>query len=225
MPLKFTTTKDAAQRGIKVLVYGPAGIGKTVLASTAPSPIILSAEAGLLSLKGHNIPVIEIASYKDLLEAFQWLTTSPDAKPFKTVCLDSLTEIAEQVLSSEKESARDVRQAYGELMDKVQRLVKDFRDLDGLNVYFSCKEERKTDDTGITRILPAMPGSKLGGQLPYYFDQVLHYEIVHDANGNPFRALRTAANFNCEAKDRSGALEELEEPNLGKLFNKINGGK
>ena len=37
--------------GVKCVVYGPAGGGKTRLLATAPSPIILSAEKGLLSLK------------------------------------------------------------------------------------------------------------------------------------------------------------------------------
>ena len=51
MALKFTTTNQAAQlHGVKALVYGPSGAGKTTLCATAPAPIIISAEAGLLSL-------------------------------------------------------------------------------------------------------------------------------------------------------------------------------
>ena len=39
MAIKFTTTAQATEH-VKCLVYGEAGIGKTVLTSTAPKPII-----------------------------------------------------------------------------------------------------------------------------------------------------------------------------------------
>jgi len=52
--MKLKSTKDAASSGIKALVYGLSGIGKTALAATTgdlPSTIIASAENGLLSLR------------------------------------------------------------------------------------------------------------------------------------------------------------------------------
>ena len=64
--IKITSTKDFYLRGIKCLVYGESGVGKTVLCSTAPDPIIISAESGLLSLRKKDIPVIEINSLKTL---------------------------------------------------------------------------------------------------------------------------------------------------------------
>ena len=60
MALNFTTTDRAAQlNGVKVLVYGQAGAGKTVLASTAPAPFLISAEGGELSLRNVQIPMVK----------------------------------------------------------------------------------------------------------------------------------------------------------------------
>ena len=58
MAVRLQTTRDIGIRGVKLLVYGAAGAGKTSLVRTLPSPVILSAEAGLLSLSGTDIPYI-----------------------------------------------------------------------------------------------------------------------------------------------------------------------
>lgn len=43
MALNWSTTdKEASGHGVKILVYGRAGMGKTRLCGTAPSPVILS---------------------------------------------------------------------------------------------------------------------------------------------------------------------------------------
>ena len=225
MSIKFTTTKDAARsNGVKVLVYGKAGSGKTRLCATAPKPIIISAEAGLLSLRNHDIPVIEITSIDDLDEAYKWLTTNSKAKEFETICLDSISEIGEIVLAAAKATHKDARQAYGELIDHMLRTIKQFRDLPGKNVYFSAKETKLVDSiTDTVTFQPNMPGAKLGVELPYYFDEVFNLGMGLTNTGENYHFLRTASNFQYEAKDRSGALDEKEEPNLTKIFNKIAG--
>ena len=59
MKVNIKSTKDIAlDHGIKCVVYGFSGVGKTVLCSTAPKPIVLSAESGLLSLSKVDIPYI-----------------------------------------------------------------------------------------------------------------------------------------------------------------------
>jgi len=62
MAINRTTTTEAKTQGINVLVYGRAGVGKTTLIRTAPKPIIISIERGLLPLRDvtPSIPVIEI---------------------------------------------------------------------------------------------------------------------------------------------------------------------
>jgi hypothetical protein len=225
MALKFTTTDQAAQmNGVKVLVYGGAGMGKTVLCSTAPNPIILSAEGGELSLRNLRIPMIEITTVQDLTEAHQWLCGSAEAKQFQTVCIDSLSEVAEVVLNNAKRQVKDPRQAYGELIEKMESVIRAYRDLPGMNVYMSAKMEPSKDElTGVVRYGPAMPGSKLGSKLPYFFDEVFRLGINKTPQGESYRFLQTQPDMQYEAKDRSGALAAVEPPHLAQLFNKILG--
>lgn len=223
MAIRITTAAQAATlHGVKLLVYGRAGMGKTTLCATAPNPIILSAEAGLLSLRRSNLPVIEIKTLEDLQDAYQWATESEEAKSFETICLDSLSEIAEVVLNNAKRTSKDPRQAYGELIERMGTTVRSFRDLSGKHVYMSAKQEGIKDDTvGTTTYGPSMPGSKLGGQLPYMFDEVLRLTVGRTPDGQEYRYLQTRPDFQSEAKDRSGALDAMEPPDLTAIINKI----
>ena len=224
--MKLLSTKGSQAHGLKVLCYGSSGVGKTRLcATTEASTIILSAEAGLLSLREVDIPVIQINSLSDLFEAYDYLTKSDEGMSFEWICLDSLSEIGEVVLSAGKKSAKDPRAAYGDLQEKMGDLVRAFRDLPGRNVYFSAKLDRVKDEaTGGLLFGPSMPGQKLGQTLPYFFDEVFVLRMERGADGSVTRALQTFPDVQYTAKDRSGALAPWEEPHLGKIAAKIKGG-
>ena len=141
--MQLKSTKDLHTNGVKLLVYGQAGAGKTSLIRTLPNPVVFSAEGGLLSLAQDNIPFIEVTDMATLTEAYKWVTESDDAKKFDSVALDSISEIAEVVLSSEKKKSKDPRQAYGALQEIIGDLIRAFRDIQGKNVYFSAKLEKQ----------------------------------------------------------------------------------
>lgn len=217
--MKITNTKDVAAKHIKVLVHAPAGTGKTRLcATTGGTPIILSAEAGLLSLQGQDIDVIEIKDMNDMYQAYEFL--SQDTK-YDWVCLDSVSEIAEVALDNEKRKTKDPRQAYGELQTVMMGLMRSFRDLPK-NIYFSAKQDRTKDEvTGGFVYGPSAPGTKIGPAMPYLFDIVLALHAWKDEEGNIQRAFQTQKDAQYDAKDRSGKLDMIEPPDLGALYNKI----
>ena len=231
MPLEIQTVMDAiGDNGIKILVLGPAGAGKTVLcATTGEKTIIISAEAGLLSLKKYaednpeafkKIRVVTVKNMNDFADS--------DDQLCDWLCLDSISEIAEQILSEEKESAgRDPRKAYGELQDKMAKLLRAFRDLDGYNVVMTAKQELIRDgDTDRTMYRPMLPGQKLPQAIPYMFDEVFALRVEHDEeDDSSYRILQTGKDYKYEAKDRSGVLDMFEPPNLKKVADKIHGKK
>lgn len=241
MPVKWTTTAQTnVTSGVKVLTYAGAGLGKTTLCATAPKPVILSAESGLLTLTRKNlervygvnapgitydIPVMQIESIEDFDDAYRFFTESEHRTQFETICGDSISEIAEQILNKSKKTVKDPRQAYGELIEKMEDRIRKFRDLQGFNVYFTAKSEQTKDElTGTIMRGPAMPGSKLGQKLPYFFDEVFELCVNKDAQGKPYRYLRTQPDLQAIAKDRSGALDAMEYPHLSAVFNKIRSG-
>lgn len=223
MAINLKSTNDIHANGVKVLVYGQAGAGKTSLIPTLPSPIILSAEGGLLSIAGADIPYIEIGSMETLQEAYQWLTSSKDAEQFKSIALDSISEIAEVVLNAEKKSTKDPRQAYGAMQEQMSDIIRAFRDISGKHVFFTAKCEKSQDESGRILYAPSMPGNKSGQSLPYFFDEVLALRVEKDSEGNTQRALMCESDGLWQAKDRSGKLDAWETPDLGDIIKKIGG--
>lgn len=230
MTIKIVSTASATlANGVKALVYGPSGIGKTRLLASAPQPLIISAEKGLLSLRKFNLPAIEITSLKQLEEAYT-LVAGAQGKPFTTVCLDSVSEIAEVVLAEEKSKQKDPRKAYGEMQEDMVAIMRAFRDLPAKHVVFLAKQEYTVDGaTGAKYFGPSFPGQKLAQAAPYLFDSV--FQLVNfppvTPGGPIIRALRTSPDAQNSAKDRSGNLEYWENADpasgggLTAVFNKM----
>lgn len=225
MAIKIKSTKGLHKNGIKVLVYGKGGIGKTKLMGTAPNPIILSCESGLLSLEEEEIDYLDIETVADIYEAYNFVKSRKGRK-YETVCLDSISEFAEIVLADHKKKTKDPRQAYGLMADEMFEIVRKFRDLKNRNVVFSAKRMAMDDaDTGLTQYVASIPGKQVTNFLPYQFDEVFYMTMHESDTGKKQRVLVTETSYEHDAKDRSGKLNKLELPNLTKIFRKISGKK
>lgn len=223
MAIKIQSTADLEFSGVKCVVFGGAGVGKTRLCATAPRPIIISAEEGLLSLSDVDCAFVEIKSLKDLDEAYKQLRNNPD---YDTICLDSLSEIAEVLVAELKPQFKDARQAYAALADAMIPMLKRFRDIKGKNTVFTCKKiDVKDEESGVVTTELFLPGNVLPNQVPYLVDELFYMDV--DRTGIPF--LQTKPSRKVFSKDRSGALDQKGEfaknkesvPNLTELFKKI----
>jgi hypothetical protein len=218
-------TANVTSNGVKSLIYGGSGVGKTRLLATAPSPVIFSAESGLLSLRQYHLPYAQINTMAELQEAYSWSIGSHEARQFATIGVDSISEIIEKLLTYEKGLTKDPRKAYGAIVEKGVQLCRDFRDIPGKNIVIVAKQEfAKDETTGGMMFQPSLPGQKLGPALPYYFDevfQVCNFPNQQNPQQPPITALRCKRDHQNEAKDRSGALDMWEPPDLGRIYAKI----
>jgi len=210
--MKIISTKDAHTSGVKLLMYGGSGVGKTTLIKTAPNPFIISSESGLLALAGEDIPATEVVTESELKAAYEYAIESDH----ETICLDSVSDIAESILAGLKEKFTDGRQAYGRLNDVIGKYIRLFRGIQGKHVYITAKEA-KSDMNGVVIAQPSMPGTTLTTNLPYYFDEVLRLEA--DKKGN--RIVHTRSNYSQVCKDRSNKLDDKEVPDVQAIINKI----
>ena len=223
---RIASPSDLVQmQGAKILVFGASGAGKTTLCATAPGKtLIISMEAGLLSIKDKdNVTAIEVKEASEIEEIAQLLESGK--LDYDTVCLDSVTEMSEILLASEKARSKDPRRAYGEVIEVMTRTMRRCRDLK-IHVIFVAKEDKIRDEqTGVFHHQPMMVGAKLPVQIPYFFDEVLALRTFTEENeeGKKIinRWLQTTIGDNYTAKDRSGKLETFEEPNLTHVINKL----
>lgn len=218
-----STADYGINNGCKVVVYGKAGYGKTRLCATAPRPFVISAESGVLSLRDYGLPYVAVYSIAQLREVQRWCFGSVEARQYATFCIDSASEIAEQTLMHEKSQTKNTLRAYGEMADEIMILLKQFRDWQGPNVYFTAKQETSKDNNQIMYSRPSFPGQQLPNAVPYFPDEIFQMLVGKDNTGQPMNYLRCWPDQFSEAKDRSGKLREFEPANLSYIFDRMMG--
>ena len=221
--MEFSTTQAVGTDRLNIAVYGPPGAGKTSLAATTgdlPRTLLIDAEAGALSLRGHDIARAVVHSVDDVRAAFSAIMRDPSR--FRWIVIDSITQIAEWALADAKKATKDGRQAYGIAAETVAALIRAFQLLH-CHVVFIAQQEVATDETGRRFIGPAMPGRKLAEKFPRWFDIVAALRVEQDAEGAAVRYLQTVPVEQWTAKDRSGALDARQQPNLREIARKIGG--
>jgi hypothetical protein len=126
---------------------------------------------------------------------------------------------------SERTGKPDVRGAYGLHGREMIAWLTHLQHARGRNVIFVGILDERTDDFNRRVFSPQIDGSKTGNELPGIVDQVITMAEVKDEAGAPQRALvcQTINPWGFPAKDRSGRLDLVEPPHLGRLFEKISG--
>lgn len=213
-----------AQRfGVKCLVYGGPGAGKTPVIKTAPRPVLCVAEPGMLSMRdATNIPAWEANTPERIEEFFTWVFNSAEARNFDTIGFDSISQVAEIILTQELRRNKDGRKAYGEMSRRVMDWVNGLYFLPNKHIYLIGKQA-VVDEGGVMRKKPYFPGQDLNVKIPHLFDEILHLApvvIPGVNNGRAISAFRTAEAFDIMARDRSGNLAEFEPADLNALFTK-----
>ena len=128
---------------------------------------------------------------------------------------------------SEKTGKPDNRGAYGLVGRELVRWLTHCQHCENKNVWVVGGLDLKEDDFGRRKYDPQIEGSKAGLELPGIFDQVISMVSMKADDGAPYRAFvcHNPNQWGYPAKDRSGRLNTIEEPHLGRLMEKINGPK
>lgn len=155
---------------------------------------------------------------------------------YKTVFIDSITVASRLAFQwsqgqpqalSEKTGKPDTRGAYGLLGQEMIRWITHLQHTKGKHIWFVGLLDKKMDDFNRQFWEPQMEGSKTALELPGIMDQVVTMSEMTPAEGAPYRAFVCSKmnRFGFPAGDRSGTLDEVEPPHLGRLMEKILAGK
>ena len=225
--MELTYTNAPENKPKYLLVYGFSGLGKTTLAKTLPHDevLILDSEGGLSVLSDVNIAshalkrVPEEKRFAKLQEFLKEIQKPELKAKFKYIFVDSLTELTQNIEKYLKlELKLDGFKFWGEYTNIIVDLVKFFRDLDHYTVIFTALEERIDDEAEGTYCYgPSIGGKKAKSFLMPNFDIVMRMLMAPDGS----RKLVTKPTPKTQAKDRSGVLLELEEPNLATILEKV----
>jgi hypothetical protein len=149
-----------------------------------------------------NIFVDSITALSRL--SFRWAEQQPEARSART-------------------GEKDTRGAYGLHARDLLLLLHQLQHARGKNVFFIGALEKVTDDFNRSTLQLQMEGQKVGRELPGIVDEIITMEFVDFGDGKPIRAFvcNSPNKWGYPAKDRSGKLDQIEQPHLGKLISKL----
>ena len=153
---------------------------------------------------------------------------------FETIFVDSITVAGRLCFQwcrgqpeafSEKTGKPDIRGAYGLHGREMIGWLTHLQHARARNVIFVGILDEKLDDFNRRVFNPQIDGSNTALELPGIVDQVITMAEIKAPDGTQSRAFicQTLNPSSYPAKDRSGRLDVIEEPHLGRLFEKIKG--
>lgn len=212
--------RDFAQNfGVKAVVYGGAGSGKTPVINTCPRPVLLCCEPGMLSMRGSTVPTFQAFTPELIDEFFTWFFNSNESKNFDTIAIDSASHMAEIYLQAALKSNKHGLAAYGEMATKTLKHLNILYFTQHKHAYVIAKQEI-INENGLTLRRPYFPGKQLPVEMPHKYDQILHLDIQNIPGMGQYKAFRCVGSIDVMARDRTGMLNEFEEPHFGKLVAK-----
>ena len=152
---------------------------------------------------------------------------------YQNIFVDSLTAIsrlsfrwAEQQPESvsERTGRKDLRGTYGLHGREMVLWLNQLQHARAKNVIFVGILERVVDELKHVEWQLQAEGSKTSRELPGIIDEIITYQFLDFGDGqSPLRGFvcRNPNQWGYPAKDRSGRLEPIEEPDLGKLLSKL----
>ena len=152
---------------------------------------------------------------------------------YDTIFIDSITVAGRLCFSynqnlpeaRNKSGVLDTRSVYGSQGREMMAWLTHLQHIREKNVIFVGILDEKTDDYGRVTYDLQIEGAKTGRELPGIVDELITMTTLTADDGTIFRAF-VCDNMNqwgYPAKDRSGRLDGIEEPHLGKLFDKMVG--
>lgn len=234
-------TYEPTDHRVRMLIYGGSGVGKTVFGATAPKPLFIAAEAGMLSLADKGAQYVTVKTMQDMRDVLKALKDNTmldkEGKPivYETIVIDSLTKVQDVVIENITGGRQPSMNQWGDFSDRMAEILKGFSALDK-HIIFICLESEKNaeDDDGkeYTRFQPELFG-KLAEKAQALMDFVGRYYMKTEVVGDrptAKRVLTFTYSPRWKAKDRSGKMPQFADPDFSKLMSeyvkiKIGGGE
>ena len=208
---------------VNVLLYGPAGAGKSTAAASAPGPVMF------INLEGPNalhyarktareaeteVLEVRVDWGEDPRAYFRESFVAAKERGVNTIVIDTLGKLRDGIAFNIGGESPSLPQ-WGQVGKAMTTILRELRDSD-MNTVLICHERVLDSDTG-DRIVEPLVGGKTTTEAMAEVDVIAYCGAVRDENGTRYLA-QLVESKGRRAKDRSGALGDVVELNLTDLI-------
>lgn len=231
--MKIINTGDPQIKpSLVMMVYGEGGVGKTSFGSTAPNPLLLDFENGAkyFGLRGISIDVAQIRNWGDVRDP--QLINIIKSDTYQTIVIDPIGEAMEKLkahmitLQDSKLVQKDgspTMAGWGWLKKTMRDYIKFLRDSGKHVLIVAHIDEGKDEDRLIKR--PKIE-TKLSAEVVNMVDVVGYMTVTTTPESEEKRVIIVdPSSDKYTAKDRTGQLGKVIEPDFSKIIEACQGSK
>ncbi|MBQ9093324.1 MAG: ATP-binding protein [Prevotella sp.] len=155
MGLIKKSNEIAIQRNVKMMVYGQAGMGKTTLALSAPSPLLLDFDNGVKRVNNAHLAEVGIVQISNWQEVMTLLTTEVgELAPFETIVVDTIGKMMDFIIAYRCGGRNPRVQDWGVINSDFKWFVNALSGLNKHIIFVAHRDTRKEGDD--TVFVPAL---------------------------------------------------------------------
>ena len=228
--MKIVNTGDSQFKpSLVMMIYGEGGVGKTTFGASAPKPIIADCENGAkyFGLRGLSVNVAQIEKWSDMKEFLDYVKTSD----VETVVIDPIGELMDKLkrfminMGDSKLVQKDgspTMAGWGWLKKTMRDYIKVLRDTNKHIILVAHLEESKDEERIVKR--PKIE-TKISDDIVNMVDVVGYMTVVQSEGETKRIIIVDPGNDKYTAKDRTGQLGKIIEPDFQKIINACQGTK
>lgn len=145
MALQFRTAAELQlPTTIKAMLYGQAGMGKTTLALSMPSPLLLDFDGGVSRVNSSHLDGVAVAQINSWQEAFELFQS--DLTPFKTIVIDTAGKMMDYIITYKCGNRQPSIRDWGGINAEFNNFTRGIANLGKNIVYVAHRDSTKDGD-------------------------------------------------------------------------------
>lgn len=208
MSLIRKSTELSIPTNVKMMLYGQAGFGKTTVALSAPSPLLLDFDNGVKRVNDSNlqgVDIVQVTSWNDMKELM-----NENLSAYQSIVVDTIGKMMDFIISYKCGTRQPQIRDWGGINQEFSWFVRYLSDLNKNIIFVAHRDTRKEGDD--TVFVPALR-EKSYNSIVTELD-LLGYMEMRNENGRVKRTITFDPTNRNDGKNTCNLPSVMEVPTI-----------